>query len=128
MKAKRLVLLLPLVAATIACEPSLPGGYTIHYADRGKAWLQNPDGTTAYGGLIKSVHRSEARILLVGRPAAVGGELTPRKPIGDGCYVALLIDAATRRIEQIDMIQAARHQATMVPVASYKRPCPNTPA
>lgn len=124
-----------LMLATIAvggcgASPDLPGGYTVSYADRGKAWLQNPDGTIAHPGLIKQLHRDERRILLVAHPASYGGEAAPPYPLDDACYVALVIDGPTQRVTQIRMAEAERLAARMSEVESYKRPCvegmPNT--
>ena len=128
-------LLLMLAAVAIGgCSksPTLPGGYTVSYGDRGKAWLHNPDGTIAYAGLIKRLHRDERRILLVGYPVSYGGEAAPPYPVDDTCYVALVFDGSTRRMRQIHLADADRLAATMSEVDSYERPClkgmPNTPS
>lgn len=126
-----------LMVATLAiggcgASPTLPGGYTVNYGDRGKAWLQNPDGTMAHAGLIKRLHRDERRILLVGFPVSYGGKAAPPYPLDDTCYVALIIDGPTRRMRQIRLAEANRLAARMSEVESYKRSClkgmPNTPS
>jgi hypothetical protein len=126
-----------LTLATIAiggCSPSstLPGGYTISYGDRGKAWLKNPDGTIAHAGLIKRLYRDEKRILLVAHPVSYGGEAAPPYPLDENCYVALLVDASTQRMRQIHLAKADHLAARMSEVESYERPClkgmPNTPS
>lgn len=113
-----------------SASPVLPGGYTVSYGDRGKAWLQNPDGTLAHGGLIKQLQRDERRILLVAYPASYGGEAAPPHPIDTTCYVALVVDGPTRRVTQISIAEAENLAARMTEVESYDRPClkgmPNT--
>jgi len=126
-----------LLFATIAiggCNPApaLPGGYTVSYGDRGKAWLQNPDGTIAHAGLIKQLYRDERRILLVAYPVSYGGEVAPPYPLDDTCYVALVLDGPTRRVKQIRIADVDRLTARMSVVESYERPClkghANTPS
>jgi hypothetical protein len=111
-------------------SPTLPGGYTVSYGDRGKAWLQNPDGTMAHAGLIKRLHRDDKRILLVAYPVSYGGEAASPYPLDDTCYVALVVDGPTRRVRQIRLAEADRLAARMLEVESYERPClegmPNT--
>ena len=113
-------------------SPDLPGGYTVSYGDRGKAWLQNPDGTIAYAGLVKRLHRDERHILLVAYPVSYGGEVAPPYPLDDTCYVSLVFEGATRRVRQIRLAEAARLASRMSEVESYERPClkgmPNTPS
>ena len=127
-------LLLMLATAAIggcSASPTLPGGYTVSYGDRGKAWLLNPAGTLAYAGLIKRLSHDERRILLVAYPVSYGGEAAAPYPLDGTCYVAIAIDVATRHVTQIHMAEADRLAARMSEVESYKRPClkgmPNTP-
>jgi len=130
---RRLLLMLATIAiSACSASPTLPGGYTVSHGDRGKAWLQNPDGTLAYAGLIKRLHRDERRILLVAYPVSYGGEAAPPYPLDDTCYVALVVDGPTRRVSQIHMAEADRLASHMSEVESYERPClngmPNTPS
>ena len=130
---RRLLLMLGTIAISgCSASPTLPGGYTVSHGDRGKAWLQNPDGTMAYAGLIKRLHRDERRIVLVAHPVSYGGEAAAPYPLDDPCYVALVLDGSTRRMRQIHMAEADRLAARMWEVESYERPClkgmPNTPS
>ncbi len=126
--------LLPLLAVLVigGCDavPTLPGGYTVSYGDRGNAWLQNPGGTTAHAGVIKRLLRDETRILLVAYPVSYEGQAAPPYPLDDTCYVALLVDGPTRRVRQIRLAEADRLAPRMLEVVSYDRPClegmPNT--
>jgi hypothetical protein len=131
MITKRLLVALVL-SATSGCSVSLPGDYSVSRGDRGKAWLQNPDGTLTHGGVIKDLYRDERHILLVAYPEVSGGAAAGRMPVDDTCYVALLIDAPTRRAEQVSVADAARRATNMSMVESYDRPClkgmPNTPS
>lgn len=122
--AKTLLLMLAILALG-GCDasPTLPGGYSVSHGDRGKAWLQSPDGTIAYAGLIKRLHRDERRILLVAYPVSFGGEAAPPYPLDDSCYVALILDGATQRVRQIRLAEADRLAAQMLEVVSYERPC-----
>lgn len=104
-------------------SPALPGNYTVSYGDRGKAWLQNPDGTIAHAGLIKQLYRDERRILLIAHPVSYGDEAAPPFPLDDTCYVALVFDAPTRRSRQIRIADASHLAASMTEVESYERPC-----
>ena len=115
--------LLPLFAALaiIACSETLPGGYTVRHADKGKAWLRNPDGTLAHGGLLKDLYRDDRRILLIA--LAEGGEAGGRMPMDGTCYIALLIYAPDQRVHQVSVPEAAKQTEKMSLVESYKRPC-----
>ena len=118
-----LLLIASLAIGGCSASPSLPGGYTVSYGDRGKAWLQNPDGTIAYAGLIKRLHRDQRRILLVAYPVSYGGEAAPPFPLDETCYVALVVDGSTQRMRQIHLAEADRLAAQMSEVESYERPC-----
>lgn len=130
---RRLLLLIATVAL-VGCDapPALPGGYSVSYGDRGKAWLRNPDGTIAYAGLIKRLYRDERRMVIVAYPVSYGDETAPPYPLDDTCYVALVVDGPTRRMTQIRIAQANRLAASMSVVESYERPClkgmPKTPS
>jgi hypothetical protein len=108
------------------CEqsPSLPGDFRVMYADRGKAWLQNPDGSLTHGGLIKELYHDNRRILLLAQAVSYGGETVPPRPRDHSCYVALLVDGDTGDLRQIDMAEFEALSARMTPVESYERPCP----
>ena len=112
------------------CSSQLPNGYRVSHGDRGKAWLQNPDGTLAHGGLIKELYRDDRRILLIAYPEQLDGE-PGRTPIDRTCYVALLIDSPGRQVRQITTGDAAQMATKMSVVEAYDRPClkgmPNTP-
>ena len=114
------------------CDPSptLPGGFKVSYGDRGKAWLQNPNGTIAHAGLIKRLYSDGRHILLVGFAVQYGGEAAAPFSIDDTCYVALLIDGPTQRVAQIKMADAERFARKMTEIEAYDRQClkgmPNT--
>jgi hypothetical protein len=129
--SKRSALSLFLALAVGGCGQDLPAGYSINHGDRGKAWLQNPDGTITYPGLIKELYRdSQGHILLVAYAATYGGELARPAPIDRTCYVALLIDASKRSLKQITTAEAAKRSSDMEVVETHERPClkgmPNT--
>jgi len=111
---------------------SLPGGYSVLYADHGKAWLRNPDGTLAHGGIVKDLYQDRARILVVAFPEGAEGEAAGRMPIDDTCWVALLVDASKRRVQQIKVADAAKLMQKMSVVTTSDIPClkgmPNTPS
>ena len=112
-------------ALLVGCSssPGLPGGYTVSHGDRGKAWLQNPDGTIAYPGLIKQLHADNRRILLIAYPVSYGGEAAPPRPMDDSCYVAIVVDILARRLRQIGIAEAERLAAGMLEIESHDRPC-----
>ncbi len=104
-------------------SPSLPGGYTVSYGDRGKAWLQKPDGTIAHAGLIKRLLHVEKQILLIAYPVSYGDVPAPPYPLDDTCYVALMVDGQTQVVRQIRLVEADRLASKMVVVEAYERPC-----
>ena len=114
--------MLALSCLVAGCGPSLPGGYSVRHADRGKAWLRGPDGTLVDGATIKALYRSDRHIVLIGY-AEESASAEDRVAVDDGCYVALLIDAATQQVKQISIADAARRAARMARVESYDRPC-----
>jgi hypothetical protein len=117
--------LLPLLALVGlgGCGESLPGGYTIHSADRGKAWLRNPNGTLAHGALIKQLFKDDRHVLLVTFAATVDGEVDGLRPLDGNCYIALLIETDRRRMRQVRLSEARRLAAKMEEVASSARSC-----
>ena len=98
-----------------ACDtsPDLPNGYQIRHGDRSKAWLQSPDGTFAYAGLIKDVYVDERQVLLIAFPVSYGGKTVPPYPLDSTCYVALMIDTSTGQKRQISLTEASRLAAHM---------------
>jgi hypothetical protein len=128
--ARAAALLLP-IFATLACgspPPALPGGYSVTYGDRGKAWLANPDKTLAHGALIKQLFADDRHILLITFATTYGGEVAGPRPLDGNCYVALLIDGPRQRTRQIHLAQARRLSRKMTLVESYERGClPGTP-
>jgi len=123
MKAKASPLLLLLAIAGCSDVESLPGGYSILYADHGKAWLRNPDETLTHGGIVKDVYQDRARILVVAFPEMSGGEAAGRMPIDDTCWVALLVDASKHRVQQIKIADAAKLSQKMSVVTTSDLPC-----
>jgi hypothetical protein len=112
--------------ALYACSnpaTSLPGGYMVKHGDRGKAWLQNPDGTIAHGGLIKALYHDKRHILLLTYTTSYGGIASPPVPIDRSCYVALLFNVSTHSVKQLTVADAAKLSARMVRVETYERPC-----
>ena len=131
MKAKASPLLLLLAIAGCSEVENLPGGYSILYADHGKAWLRNPDETLTHGGIVKDVYQDRAHILVVAYPQMLSdGEAAGRMPIDDTCWVALLIDASKHRVQQIKFADAAKLMPKMSAVTTSDIPClqgmPNT--
>jgi hypothetical protein len=123
MKAKASPLLLLLAIAGCNDVESLPGGYSILYADHGKAWLRNPDETLAHGGILKDVYQDRTRILVVAFPEMSGGNVAGRMPIDDTCWVALLIDAPKHRVQQIKVADVAKLSQKMSVVTASDLPC-----
>ena len=123
MRAKASPLLLLLAIAICSDVESLPGGYSILYADHGKAWLRAPDGTLTHGGILKDAYQDRASILVVALPEMTGGEAAGRMPIDDTCWVALLIDASRHRVQQIKIADAAKLSQSMSVVMTSKLPC-----
>lgn len=95
----------------------LPDGYYVKSADRGKAWLTKPDGFLVHGGLINKLYRGQRRVLVLAYPDS------SRKPIDESCYVALLIDTGTHRVEQVSVTEAARYAEGMSTIVDLDRPC-----
>lgn len=130
MKAKASPVLLLLTIAGCSDVESLPGDYSILYADHGKAWLRNPDETLTHGGILKDVYQDGARILVVAFPEMSGSEAAGRMPLDDTCWVALLIDASKHRIQQIKIADAAKLSQKKSVVTTSDLPClqgmPNT--
>ena len=130
LRAKASPLLLLLAIAGCSDVESLPGGYSILYADHGKAWLRNPDETLTHGGIVRDAYRDGERILIVAFPEMSGGEEAGRMPLDDTCWVALLIDASKHRVRQIKMAEAAKISRKMSVVFTSDLPClqgmPNT--
>jgi len=106
-----------------ACGASLPGGYSIEYGDRGKAWLANPDGTLVHGALIKQLFKDDRRVLLITFATTLGGQIDGPRPLDGNCYVALLIQADRQRIRQVRLTEARSLAAKMELVESYNRGC-----
>jgi len=102
---------------------SLPGGYSLLYADHGKAWLRNPDGTLTHGGIVKDAYQDRARILIVAFPEMSGGDAAGLMPIDDTCWVALLIDASKHRVQQIKVADAGKISQKMSVVRTSDLPC-----
>ena len=123
MKAKASSLLLLLAIAGCSDVESLPGGYSILYADHGKAWLRNPDETLTHGGIVKDAFQDRARILVVAFPEMSEGEGAGRMPIDGTCWVVLLIDASKHRVQQITVADAARISQKMSVVFTSDLPC-----
>ena len=132
MKVKASLLLLLLAITGCSDVEILPGGYSILYADHGKAWLRNPDETLTHGGILKDAYQDRASILVVAFPEMSGGEALGRMPIDDTCWVALLVDASKHRVQQIKIADAARLSQKMSVVFTSDIPClkgmPNTPS
>ena len=129
LKASPLLLLLAIAGCSEV--ESLPGGYSILYADHGKAWLRNPDETLTHGGIVKDAYRDAARILIVAFPEVAEDKADEgRMPIDDTCWVALFIDASKHRVRQIKMADAAKISRKMSVVFTSDLPClqgmPNT--
>jgi hypothetical protein len=118
-----------LLGACSMIGPSLPGGYTIIYADRGKAWLANPDGTIAHGALIQQLYKDDRRILLItyattyASDDGIGFRVEGPRPLDGNCYVALLIEGGTGETRQVRLAEADRLAAKMDLVASSSRGC-----
>jgi hypothetical protein len=108
-----------------ACAQALPGGYSVKYADRGKAWLMRPDGTLAYGGLIKQLYQAEHRILLVALAEDVTSEDNLPTRAGNDCYAAFLIDPDKQTMRRIALAEATILARSMIVSESYDRPCPS---
>ena len=120
---KRAILCVFSALAAAGCSPALPGGYSVRYADRGKAWLRNPNGTLAHGALIKQLFKDDRRILLVTFAATLAGEVDGLRPLDGDCYVALVIQAEQHRMRQVRLAEAHRLAAKMDLVESYDRDC-----
>lgn len=123
MRAKASPLLLLLAIAGCSDVESLPGGYSLLYADHGKAWLRNPDGTLTHGGIVKDAYQDRARILVVAFPEMSGGEAVGSMPIDDSCWVVLLVDASKHRVQQIKIADAAKLSRKMSVVTNSDLPC-----
>jgi hypothetical protein len=125
--AIRTALLMIALLATGACGVSrgepLPGGYSVSYADRGKAWLVNPDGTTAHAALIKQLFKRDGYVLLVTYAATYGGKVEGPRPLDGNCYIALLIETDRQQVRQVRLAEAHQLAAKMELVASYARGC-----
>jgi hypothetical protein len=121
-----------LLLAVTGCSDveSLPGGYSILYADHGKDWLRDPDENLTHGGILKDAYQDGARILVVAWPEMSGGEALGRMPVDDTCWVALLVDASKHRVQQIKIADAAKLSKKMSVVFTSDLPClqgmPNT--
>jgi hypothetical protein len=112
-----------LVLSACSNEPSLPGGYAISFGDRGKTWLQNPDGTLAHGAIIKRLHTDGRDILLISFASTSAGETVGPRPLDGNCYIALLIDSKEQRIRQVRLDEANRRASRMALVDSSNLDC-----
>jgi hypothetical protein len=112
-----------LLGACSIAGPSLPGGYAVRYADRGKAWLANPDGTLAHGALIKELYSDDRHILLISFAETIDGEVGGPRPLDGNCYVALMIDSQSRQMGQVRLYEAKQLASRMSRVESYDRGC-----
>ena len=117
-----------LILATIAiggcsASPSLPDGYNVSYGDRGKAWLENPDGTIAHGALIKWLFKDDEHILLISFAATLGGEIDGPRPLDGNCYVALFFNSKERQMRQVRLAEAHQLASHMSLVESFNERC-----
>ena len=107
-----------------ACgSPSLPNGYAISKSATNREWLQSPDGTLVYGGLIADLFQDDGRLVGVFQPATSGGIAVGYNPLGEDCLVALQIETATADIRQIRVADAYSRGSTMQHVWSSARKC-----
>ena len=111
-----------LVSNGCSDQQAVLGGYTVLYADRGKAWLQNPDGTIAHDGLLQQLYRDERHILIVSNVIDDRAIVRPLSSDG-GCLAAQLIDSRTHKKRQIRLAEAIAKARTMMWVASTSRKC-----
>lgn len=121
------IVLIGLIALlTGACGifgPSLPGGYSVSYGDRGKIWLANPNGTMAHGALIKELYSDDRHILLISFPTMYGRVVEGPRPLDGDCYIALLIDSQSGQMRQERLAEARRLATRMRMVESSGREC-----
>ena len=119
----RLAVVALLLGACSVAGPPLPGAYAVHYGDRGKAWLANPDGMIAHGALIKQLFSDGRHILLISFATTYGGQIKGPRPLDGNCYIALLIDSRTRDVRQVRLSEANHIAGTMSIVETYERGC-----
>jgi hypothetical protein len=103
--------------------PSLPGGYSVRYGDRGKIWLANPDRTMTHGALIKELYSDDRQILLISFPTMYGGVVEGPRPLDGNCYIALLIDSRSRQMRQVRLAEARRLATRMRMIESSRGGC-----
>ncbi|RYG90202.1 MAG: hypothetical protein EON59_00290 [Alphaproteobacteria bacterium] len=121
-KKARFLLVFCLLASA-GCAPSLPGGYSVSYADRGRAWLANPDRSLAHGALIDRLYHDDRYILLVTTAVSLDGVVEVPRPLDGNCKVAILIDVTQQRARQLRLADANRLAGNMVMVEDYNRGC-----
>ncbi len=85
--------------------------------------MLDPEGTPVHGMMIEDLYRDSRRILLIVQPEKIGGDLVGLTPIDRTCYVALLIDAPQRHIQQISMVDAMRLAEGMSVLEFSSRRC-----
>jgi hypothetical protein len=95
----------------------------VHYGDRGKAWLANPDGTRTHGTVIKALYSGGRHLLLISAAGVVEGEIDGPRPLDGNCYIALLIDSQTRQTRQVHLGEANRIAVRMRMIEDYPRGC-----
>lgn len=120
---KRASLLILCALGMVGCSPALPNGYAVIHADRGKAWLTNPDGTLAHGALIKQLFKGDRHILMITFAATLGKQVDGPRPLDGNCYIALLIDTDKQRMKQVRLAEAHEIAAGMSIVEAYDRGC-----
>ena len=112
-----------LIGACGIFGPSLPGGYSVSYGDRGKIWLANPDRTMAHGALIKELYSDDRYILLISSPTSYGGVVEGPRPLDGNCYIALLIDSRSGEMRQVRLAEARRVATRMRMIESSRGGC-----
>jgi hypothetical protein len=117
------LLLLLCAFALIGCGPKLPDGYSINYGDRGKAWLEDPEGSLVHPGIIDQILIGNRQILLIAFVAGLDGEVEGPRPLDGNCYVALLVDTDRKQVRQIRLSEAERLASGMTSIESYNRKC-----
>lgn len=102
---------------------TLPNGYTIQESGMNREWLQSPDGLTVVPGLMKSLYRRGNQLLLVAHVASTDGQALLPTPIDNTCFVALSVDTATGKTDQVTLATANRMAKGMTKVFSTSRDC-----
>jgi hypothetical protein len=103
--------------------PSLPGGYSVSYGDRGKIWLAKPNGMMAHGALIKELYSDDRHILLISFPTSYGGVVEGPRPLDGNCFIALMIDSRSGQMRQVRLAEARRLASRMQMIESSGREC-----